>query len=390
MLKRFRVSNFKSLLNVEFKPTGLNLLIGMNNAGKTNLCAALGFLSRTSYETLEVAAKNSIGETWNLPNAYVSDPTMEFEVDCSLCVDGQELDYSYILKIAAGRTVSPSETGLRVVEERLTLNGAGFDNVSLISSNGERVSVPLEGLPDGFETLAPSGCSTLSRLFEDSTRGCFKIFKDWLKSWSYYNLSPLSMRMPAVIRETDGLLSDGRNLSRMFYEIHNENPRLERRIIDIVKGLESKLDFFTFAVPDPESVYLFMEDEGHNRFSAQSISDGTLRFMAMTYIILAAGESRRKGLPAPLTIIEEPENGLYVGHLKPLIEQIDPTGIGGQFLFTTHSPYFIDLFDGNLEGVHLMKPGRPSSVLIKPDAKRVSGLLENMPLGEMHFREMLG
>jgi len=41
MLKRFYVSNFRSLANFEFRPTGLNLLIGPNNAGKTNLCAAM-------------------------------------------------------------------------------------------------------------------------------------------------------------------------------------------------------------------------------------------------------------------------------------------------------------------------------------------------------------
>jgi AAA15 family ATPase/GTPase len=91
-----------------------------------------------------------------------------------------------------------------------------------------------------------------------------------------------------------------------------------------------------------------------------------------------------------LTIIEEPENGLYVGHLKPLIERIDPSGENGQFIFTTHSPYFIDLFDDNLDGLHLMKPGRPSSVLVKPDPQKTSAMLEKMPLGEMHFREMLG
>jgi hypothetical protein len=37
-----------------------------------------------------------------------------------------------------------------------------------------------------------------------------------------------------------------------------------------------------------------------------------------------------------------------------------------------------------------MKPGSPGSVLTKPDVNLVKKLLDDMPLGEMHYREMLG
>jgi predicted ATPase len=116
-----------------------------------------------------------------------------------------------------------------------------------------------------------------------------------------------------------------------------------------------------------------------------SASDGTLRFMALGYIIL---NNARQDNPS-LTIIEEPENGLYVRHLKPLFELIEPTGTGGQYIFTSHSPYFIDLFDTNLENVTLMEDRRTHSALVKPDPARVGKYLEEMPLGELHFREML-
>jgi predicted ATPase len=137
-------------------------------------------------------------------------------------------------------------------------------------------------------------------------------------------------------------------------------------------------------------VYLFLEDQSGNRFSTQSISDGTLRFLAMSYLILTQGNLGEGTGPAPLILIEEPENGLYVGHLKPLLEKIDQSGQFGQFVFTSHSPYFIDLWDSNLEGIHLLKPGKPSSVLVRPNPDKIRQLLDQMPLGEMHYREMLG
>jgi hypothetical protein len=140
------------------------------------------------------------------------------------------------------------------------------------------------------------------------------------------------------------------------------------------------------------------------------MSDGTLRFLAMTYLLVVCNErSKEAKMPhvtrlgyvipprvsksresnIPLIMIEEPENGIYVGHLKPLLQQIDMSGAAGQFIFTSHSPYFIDLFDSNLEGIHVIKPGKPSSVLVKPDPSKVKALLDQMPLGEMHYREML-
>jgi predicted ATPase len=215
------------------------------------------------------------------------------------------------------------------------------------------------------------------------------LFKRYLQSWSYYNLNPHALRSPESGNEGDLIGHDGSNLSKVLFTLHNEKPRIERKIIEMVRTLEPKLDLFTFTSPDPESVFLFLEDESGIRFSTQSISDGTLRFLAMSYLILTQGNLGEASQPAPLILIEEPENGLYVGHLKPLLEKIDPSGQAGQFLFTSHSPYFIDLWDSNLEGIHLLKPGKPSSVLTRPNPEKIRKLLDDMPLGEMHYREML-
>jgi predicted ATPase len=124
--------------------------------------------------------------------------------------------------------------------------------------------------------------------------------------------------------------------------------------------------------------------QGH-RFDVTSASGGTLRFMALAYVIL---NNARQSNP-PLTIIEEPENGLYVRYLKPLFELIQPMGTGGQYIFTSHSPYFIDLFEDYLENITLMEDQGTHSALLKPDPTKVRQYLEEMPLGELHFREML-
>ena len=84
MLKRFRVSNFKNLLNVEFPPVGVNLLIGPNNAGKTNLCKALRFLCASSFLSLDQAALWVLGESWNITNVAVPEKVIEMEAEVEL------------------------------------------------------------------------------------------------------------------------------------------------------------------------------------------------------------------------------------------------------------------------------------------------------------------
>ncbi len=400
MLKRFRVNNFRSLLNVEFRPAGANVLIGPNNAGKTNLCSALRFLALTANQSLEDAIRASVGETWNIRNVYTPGQDVEIEVECSLINEGVAIDFDYSLSLGVETRSSAYGQTLSVSSETLRATGAGFAQTPLLESTGREVRLASEGWsgkpgphPKGSvfghvtEPLS-MGTTALCQL-HPGTNGLAGHFKRYLQNWGYYAFSPYSLRSPAVVRESPMLFSDGRNLTRTYFSLHNEKPRTEKQLIEIIRTLEPRLDLFTYASPDPESVFLFMEDQRGNRFSVQSISDGTLRFMAMAYLVLAGEDSQTDSLPR-LTIIEEPENGLYVGHLKPLFERLMTRGHPHQFIFTTHSPYFIDLFDSCLEGVHVMKPGVPSSEIRKLDSEKTKKLLAEMSLGEMHFREMLG
>lgn len=393
MLKRFRVNNFRSLLNVEFRPAGVNVLIGPNNAGKTNLCAALRFLGLTASQPLEDAIRASVGETWNIRNVYAPDQNVQFEVECSLPHEAGTIDFDYSLSLAV-RAEPPT---FQVSEEILKVTGGGFTQQEFLANRrGEawlldeecgRKAQPDFTRHDMFRV--PLEATMLHRLYEREANQYANLFKKYLQNWSYYNLSPASLRSPEVVREAAGLRCDGGNLTRTFFLLHNEEPRVEGKLIEIIRALEPRLNVFTYAPVDPAHVYLYMKDDKGNRFSTQSLSDGTLRFMAMVYLLLAGEDSTDGSFPR-LTTIEEPENGLYVGELKPLFERLTTRGHPHQFIFTTHSPYFIDLFDSCLEGVHVMKPGVPSSEIKKPDVDRTRKLLDEMPLGEMHFREMLG
>jgi predicted ATPase len=396
MLKRFRVNNFKSLLNFEFRPVGLNLLVGQNNAGKTNLCSSLRFLSLSSLTSLESAVLSAVGETWNLTNVHVvGKPELEFEIDCALTYEKQSLDFSYILSLYVQKDRIIGREALKVTKETLTVTGGPFKQTPLLENDGHQAQMLHEERfvqqhPEPHVvTLAPEDATMLSKLYELKDNPRATLFKRYVRSWLYFSFSPDALRSPNVLRDYPFLGCDGTNLSHAMFRLHNEKPRLERRIIEMLKPIEPNVDLFSYSSPDPEHIYMFLEDDKNHRFSARSMSDGTLRFLAMVYLLVVLDEISKETTALPLIMIEEPENGLYVGHLKPLLQKIDPSGTCGQFIYTSHNPYFIDLFDNNLEGVHVIKSGKPSSVLAKPDPNKVRSLLEQMSLGEMHYREML-
>jgi predicted ATPase len=398
MITKFRVNNFKSLLNAEFRPVGLNLIIGPNNAGKTNLCSALRFLALTSEHSLDAAALMSTGERWNLTNVYVSAPSViEMEIECSLRHENEDLHFNYSLSLDIKKTDIVGADTLSVKEERLAATGGRFNQTPLVKNTAGQTSMLHEegfvqqrlNTPYHAQAKVAANATMLSQLFELENNPRAILFRNYLRSWAYYNLSPDALRLPDVAKDDGTLLHNGANLSRALYALHNEKPRLERKLIDFIKQVEPKLDLFSFLSPDPEHVHLFFEDDKEHRFSTKSISDGTLRFLAIAYVVLMSEQiATLTGFP-PLTLIEEPENGLYIGQLKPLIQHIDPSGSSGQFIFTSHSPYFIDLFDNNLAGVHLVKRGSPSSILTQPNQDKISRLLGDMSLGELHFRELL-
>jgi predicted ATPase len=395
MLKRFRVNNFKSLLNFEFRPVGLNLLVGRNNAGKTNLCSALRFVGLSSLTSLENAI-STVGEMWNMTNVHVlGKPELEFEVDCALNYEDQSLDFSYILRLNVQKDRIIGREALKVIKETLTVTAGPFKQTPLLENDGHQAKMLHEKrFVQQYQdphvlTLAPEDTTMLSKLYELEDNPRATLFKRYLRNWFYYSFSPDALRSPDVLRDNPFLRHDGANLSCAMHTLHNEKPRVEKRIIEMLQPIEPNVDLFSYKPPDPDHVYMFLEDEKNHRFGARSMSDGTLRFLAMVYLLVVLEERSKETGIKPLIMIEEPENGLYVGHLKPLLEQIDPSGSGGQFIFTSHNPYFIDLFDNNLDGVHLIKSGKPSSVLAKPDPNKIRSILDQMSLGEMHYREML-
>lgn len=395
MLRKFTVNNFKSLINVTYEPGIVNLLIGKNNSGKTNLSQAIRFLSGTARE------QDVIGKIWlemvgatmaaaPVKNVYFDHPTMDFGCNCELNINGETFSFRYLLSLRTMR-VGP----FSVASEQLQISGGTFGagGVTLLENDGDKIRLLNEEkfrkgatLDDCYQdiTITNSSATMLARLHDSSANKQAIAFRDYLVSWRYYDFDDKSLRSDRFDPQADALSSDGSNLASVLFRLKNNDERRYRRLIELTRMVEQRLDALNFNTTK-EHIEMELTDSHDHRFGPRSASGGTLRFVALCYIMLAKA---RRNNPS-LTIIEEPENGLYVRHLKPLFELIDPSGAGGQYIFTSHAPYFIDLFENQLDNITLMQDKQTYSTLVKPDAAQVRQYLEEMPLGELHFREML-
>jgi predicted ATPase len=393
MLRKFTVNNFKSLINVTYEPGTVNLLVGVNNSGKTNLCQALRFFSQTArgqgVSLLNAWRNVAEGERTLATNVYFDHPTIDLSCRCDLAIDDEALTFHYSLSLHAV-PIGP----LGVVAEQLHISGGSFgtEGITLLENkageirllNEERflAETPLDACYQ--DTIAEKNATMLSRLYDWRVNRRAIAFRDYLTFWQYYNLDAHRLRDDHFDPQAFFLTPDGSNLASALFHLKSYEERSYRRFVGLIQQIEPRFDalnFFTIG----ERIQMELTDVQDNRFGPANISDGTLRFMALCYVML----TNARWEPRRLTIIEEPETGLYVRYLKPLFELIDPSGAGGQYIFTSHSPYFIDLFDAYPENITVMQDRGTYSALTKPDPARVRKYLEEMPLGELHFREML-
>ena len=389
MLQEFRVDNFKSLINIVFKPQEVNLLLGRNNSGKTNLCQALQFVGGSSFLPLDECAEQVAGGRFGMTNFAFDKSTIDFYVRAEVPYDEEKLMFEYEL------TISPPQSSMkeiRVDQETLTATGGKFDKTILLENISGRIRLLhekdfIDGMENYEKKSAPVDTTMLQRLYDGETNARANHFKRYLGNWVCYDLSPTAMRESDYKPNEFVLSTDGSNLASVLYWLKTTNERDYRLLLKFMQQIEPKFDLINFFVGSDSVVFMLFEDSDGHSLPAWNVSNGTLRFLALAYVLLFQTQLIMDS--RPLLMIEEPENGIYVGFLKTLLEMTDWSQ-GPQIIFTSHAPYFIDLFDKYLDGIFLLSRGDQHTSITQPDIDKVKTRLEKLPLGEQHFQEMLG
>ena len=198
----------------------------------------------------------------------------------------------------------------------------------------------------------------------------------------FLELAPEAMRFPSIPGQV--VLGDrGENLSTVLQAIC-EDPARKKAITGWLRQL-TPLDVvdFDFAQDAAGRVLLALVEADGRRVSANSASDGTLRFLAMIGAFLGPD-------PARFYFIEELETGLHPTRLSLLLELIETQTSRGisQVVATTHSPQLLTLLsERSVEEAVLAyrlrghRDQRLTRIVDLPDARRV---LKSQDLMRLH------
>lgn len=202
-----------------------------------------------------------------------------------------------------------------------------------------------------------------------------RIYREW--SFGRYS-APRLPQEPN--RRNDGIEENFLNLGLMLNRFRRESE-LKHRILAALQELYPGIDDFDVSI-EAGSVQVFLH-EGAFTIPATRLSDGTLRYLCLLAILLHPD-------PPPLICIEEPELGLHPDVLASLGPLLREASERTQLIVTTHSDELIDSLSDSPEDVVVCDKLDGCTQFKRLDGGALSEWLDKYALGELWRRGELG
>ncbi len=357
MLSSVEIEGFKSFgaqgVRVPLSP--LNFIVGPNASGKTNFLAALRFLKMALSQGAEHAV-SELGGTSEVRNKrerkrktgkdlrirITTDQTVPVSAprnDATLSVS--DFDYTLQLDLRAPDGVPT------VVSEVLTAVVSRADKPQNYTLTRDKTKVRIEDPePLGSHTSQEFAVPPQERSRPVLSAGFFSLpsvlFRQMVDSWSFFNISPQVARLPYKDSAEATLGAFGENLSVVLHRLDSANG--QSGLTDLLAGLRSVVSGLKDIKPVKDDLegkwHLKIAEEGiRGHLSPQSISDGTVRLIAL--LVIASVGASQHGLIA----IEEPENGVHPQVTEHLVSVLREASTTSQIIATTHSQAFLDYLE---------------------------------------------
>jgi predicted ATPase len=400
VLTRLRVSGFKNLVDTEIRFGPFTCIAGPNAVGKSNLFDAIRFLCFLANDTLLNAARSirseegNSGDVRGLFHRAGSKYHEKMALEAEMIIPGEGIDdmsqraeaaitfLRYKLEIGYQADDSLLSLGsLQLLTEELDHINLG-DAHSLLSfphsaKNWRREVVKGKRTTPFISTRGEPG-SRVIKLSQDGDKGRPRSFsaeklprtvlstvnatesptallaRREMQSWRLLQLEPKALREPDSFTTPPGLGPDGSHLpATLFYlaEVKGKaENRDEKERLPMYDTVSSRLAELTHNVhtvqvgrdKQRELLTLLVTEQDGTVYPARSLSDGTLRFLALAVMGATPATSG-------VICIEEPENGMHPERIPALLGLLrdiacDPESPVGpnnglrQVIVNTHSP----------------------------------------------------
>ena len=349
-IRTITVEGFRSIAELRaLKLRSLNVLIGANGSGKSNFLGALQLLRTTILSPSQMSDNvlRAGGADRLLHFGFKTTPTMGFRVEF---VDALA-DFSVDMRRGSDDRLFPS------------------------------ISIAETALPADFmERLTPKpGVAPL-----------FEFLRHRIEHWRVYHFhdtgSTAPMNKVADLHDNRQLRVDGSNLAAFLYLLRNKHHRsytLIRRTIRLVAPFFDDFALEPMALNEDKIRLEWLHVGSDAYFDASSLSDGSLRFIALATLLL-----QPESLRPPVVLLDEPELGLHPFAITLLASMLKHAAVDSQIIVATQSPVLLDHFEP--EDVLVAERVNRATKLSRLDDDKLHAWLEDYSLGQLWEKNEFG
>lgn len=389
MLTRLKIKGFKNLVDVELRLGPLTVIAGPNGAGKSNLFDAIHFLSRLADEPF-VEAASAVRGGADPRDLFTVGGNGRIELECDVIIPREGTDdfgqvakasYTYLEYTLALRyeerggalgapRIALEHEQLSCIESDARPVGfeaspawlasaivGGSERAAFISTGGKHITLRKDRADDlgkkgGFMSsfdIERLPRTVLSSAQDAKSNPTAVLLRQELRSWRQLQLEPSALRRPDDFRDPPLIGASGAHVAAALHRLASASDEPE----DVYAAVSNRLAHLVDGVgtvrvdrDEGRRLYRLMMRDLHGvELPASSLSDGTLRFIALAVM-------EHDPEVQALVCIEEPENGIHPQRVEAMLrlltnmaadpsEALDAANSLRQVVVSTHSPVLV-------------------------------------------------
>ena len=384
MITRIELDGFKTFQDFSLDLSPLQVIVGANGVGKSNLFDALQLLGRLADSKLSAAFQQTRGEAGELftilPDGGSADRirvAVEMLANQNVQDDWgvrQELKFPrmrYELEVARRKDVLGLER-LAVEHEYLApipRHKDRWTKSNKLKTGGPWIPAMTGGRSSPFISTQKKGRGPTIALHQDGNSGRRDVVAaeaertllsgarntefphafaaaEEMRAWRFLHLNPAILRQPNSMTAPAKLAADGRNLPNVLARMNANDPMLLADVSrDLANYMPGTIQVEVENDPATERFVIWAKAQDGRRLSSRLLSDGTLR---MLVLVTLRNDPEHEGL----LCLEDPENNVHPARLKGMTEILQDLATDfsdpdqselplRQVICNTHSPVFI-------------------------------------------------
>ena len=354
-LSRMTIEGYKSIKKCDISFGKINVLIGSNGAGKSNFISAFSLLQSILSKNLQVSVAQSGVNTFLYMGRKITEE-IAFEV--------------YFGHNSYGFKLIPTDDNRLIFQKEFFGYHGNWDNESNVARGNSEAMWDIGAHNQIDQYVIP-------------------ILKK--QNWRVYHFHDTGrsakVKQEHNISNNRVLLFDAANLAAFLYRLKGN---YKKNYDEIVKTIQLIAPYFSDFILEPqegneEQIILKWQQKGcEDIFNASQLSDGTLRFICLTTLLL-----QPHNLQPATIIVDEPELGLHPYATTIFAEMVKQLSDEKQIIISTQSVELLNEFC--VEDVIVVDRGKNGSEFKRLNEKDLEVWLEeDYALGDLWKKNILG